>query len=205
MISPSRSTARAVAVLALVVAAGGCAAAPDPAPAPSTSPSAPPSTSPAPVSETSSAPAAQARCTAADLTVGLGEPAGEGQRTVPIVYTNSSAQPCGIRGVPGVDLVGPPDPNGETYQVLRPGATDERPEETLRPGESATATLTYLTYEPGSVGSLGSTEWVPARVVTTPPGDTAQLTVPWTSGDTVLRQDSATRPGTFVGPLTVDS
>ena len=106
--------------------------------------------------------------------------------------------------MPGVDLVGPPDPNGEAYQVPRPVADENGAAETLEPGATATATLTYLTDSPGSVGTLGSTGWVPAQVVSTPPGDTEQLTASWESGDTVLRQDGATRPGTFVGPLAVD-
>ncbi len=55
---------------------------------------------------------------------------------------------------------------------------------------------------PPAVPPAGATT-APTRVVTTPPGDTAQLTVPWTSGDTVLRQDGATRPGTHVSPLAI--
>jgi hypothetical protein len=124
-----------------------------------------------------------------------------GQRTVPLVYTNISARPCVVSGVPGVDLLGSKDPNGTTYSVPRPNADAPQKRYTLGPGKRATATLTYLTDTPGSVGSLGSTGWTPTQVVTTPPGDTHQLVTPWTSGDTVLRQDSATHPGTFVGPL----
>ena len=117
---------------------------------------------------------------------------------LPLIYTNSSDRPCEAYGVPGVDLVGPDDPNGDTYSVLRPGAQDEQASGTLQPGAAATAPLTYLTDSPGSVGSLGSTGWVPTEIVTTPPGDTEQLRAPWPSGDTVTRQDSATRPGTYV-------
>lgn len=53
------------------------------------------------------------------------------------------------------------------------------------------ARLTYLTDPAGRR---------PAELATTPPGDTAQLTVPW-NGEPVLRQDGATRPGTYIGPL----
>lgn len=70
----------------------------------------------------------------------------------------------------------------------------------LEPGSSATAVLTYLTGTDGSVRTSGATGWVPTELVTTPPSDTAQLTVPW-NGDPVLRQDGTTRPRTYVGPL----
>lgn len=96
---------------------------------------------------------------------------------------------------------GPDDPNGPTYQVLRVGVEDQQASSTIEPGRTATATLTYLTDSPGGFGTSGSTGWVPTELVTTPPGDTEQLTAPWPSGDTVVRQDGATRPGTFVEAL----
>jgi hypothetical protein len=180
-----------------LVACGGAA----PAPA---APAVPPTTAPRPAAAPATTAAEVARCVAADLAARLGARAGDpgsGQLTVPIVYTNTSKKPCRIWGVPGVDLHGPADPNGPVYSLPRPGADQAQQRFTLVPGASATATITYLTDTPGSVGSFGSTGWVPAQVVTTPPGDTSSLTMPWTTGDTVLRQDSATRPGTFVGPL----
>lgn len=187
------------AVLAplLLLALTGCGSA-EPSPdaaAASGTPSAPTS---APTATATADATQAARCVAADLRVELGEPTGEGQRTVPVVYTNVSDRACEARGVPGVDLVGPDDPNGPTYPVFRQEADGAVTE--LEPGSSATAVLTYLTGTDGSVGTSGSTGWVPTGLVTTPPGDTAQLTAPW-NGDPVLRQDGATRPGTYVGPL----
>lgn len=189
---------RAAGVLLGVLTLAACGAPTDTAAPAATTP--PPSSSPAPTTSaaTTTAEAETARCTAADLTLSVGEPTGEGQRELPLIYTNSSDRPCEAYGVPGVDLVGPDDPNGDTYSVLRPGAQDEQASGTLQPGAAATAPLTYLTDSPGSVGSLGSTGWVPTEIVTTPPGDTEQLRAPWSSGDTVTRQDSATRPGTYV-------
>lgn len=149
--------------------------------------------------------AAPVRCTASDLGLRLGDRGPEpspGQRTVALVYTNISNRPCYVSGVPGVDLMGPADPNGPTYSVARPNADAAQPRYTLGPGRKATATLTYLTDTPGSVGSQGSKGWIPTQIITTPPGDTHQLLTPWTLGDTVVRQDAATHPGTFVGPLT---
>ncbi|MBW0134402.1 DUF4232 domain-containing protein [Pseudonocardia abyssalis] len=185
---------RSLLLPALLLTLAGCGGAPA-APAPTTEP-APTTTSAA---ATTTPPTGEvARCVAADLRAGLGEASGEGQRTVSIVYRNVSDRPCEARGVPGVDLRGPDDPNGPVYSVLRQEADGAGA--TLEPGGSVSATLTYLTDSDGSVGTLGSTGWVPTELVTTPPGDTSQLTVPW-NGDTVLRQDGATRPGTYVGPL----
>lgn len=174
------------------------------APAPTPEPAATSVSPTTTAAATTTAVAEAARCTAAELGVRLGDRGPDtdpGQKTVPLVYTNISSQPCVISGVPGVDLLGPKDPNGTTYSVPRPNADAAQKRYTLGPGQKATATLTYLIYTPGSTGSLGSTTWTPTQVVTTPPGDTHQLVTPWTSADTVLRQDSATHPGTFVGPL----
>lgn len=187
----------AVATTMTLTACGGAAAPVTGAPVSSAA------TTTATTAESGAGPAA--RCTAAELGVRLGEKGPEtspGQETVALVFTNTSGRACVASGVPGVDLQGPPDPNGPTYSVPRPGAGAAQRSYTLDPGASATATLTYLTDTPGSIGSQGSTGWKPTQVVTTPPGDTAQLTAAWTLGDTVLRQDEATHPGTFVGPLT---
>ncbi|MBN9102560.1 MAG: DUF4232 domain-containing protein [Pseudonocardia sp.] len=135
------------------------------------------------------------RCTAADLGLrvgGRGPDVNPGQKTVALVYTNISSRPCYVTGVPGVDLLGPADPNGPTYPVPRPGADAVQPRTTLGPGRKASATLTYLS---------GGAGWVPTEIITTPPGDTHQLVTRWSLGDPVLRQDGATHPGTFVGPL----
>lgn len=184
---------RFLALVPLVLLAG-CGSAATPAPTPSTAPTTTESSAAA-----TTPPAGEvARCVAADLRAGLGEATGEGQRTVSIVYRNVSGRPCEARGVPGVDLRGPDDPNGPVYSVFRQEA--DGASAVLEPGGSVSATLTYLTDADGSVGTLGSTGWIPTELVTTPPGDTAQLTVPW-NGDAVLRQDGATRPGTYVGPL----
>lgn len=175
-----------VLLAALVACGGGTATTP-------TTP--PPATTVAPTTTSAAAttqPAAAARCVAGDLELSLGAPTGEGQRTVQVVYTNVSDRPCEARGVPGLDLRGPDDPTyGPSYSVFRQGADQEHAAVTVAPGSTVSAPLTYLTDPAG---------WLPAELVTTPPGDTAQLTVPW-NGEPVLRQDGATRPGTYIGPL----
>ncbi|WP_329062374.1 DUF4232 domain-containing protein [Amycolatopsis sp. NBC_01480] len=146
------------------------------------------------------------RCTTADLSASLGSPTqhqdAAGQFDVPLKYTNTSSHSCALHGVPGVDLVGPDDPNGTTYHL--PRIDNGVPMNVVEPGQSATATVTVLTQTPGSVGSLGSTGWTPTRLVTIPPGQTQPLTVAWPSSLTVMRQDSATHPGSFVNGILAD-
>jgi hypothetical protein len=112
------------------------------------------------------------------------------------VYTNTSRSGCLLRGVPGLDLHGPADPNGPVYQLPRQDRGG--PGVMLAPGASAAARVVVLSYEQGSVGSAGSTRWTPTRLVTIPPGETTPLTVTWPAGLTVLRQDAATHPGSWV-------
>jgi len=101
-----------------------------------------------------------------------------------------------LRGVPGVDLHGPNDPNGPVYSLYRKDTG--APGVTLRPGASASARLVVLSDSPGSFGSFGSTNWVPNAARHHSARRDHQLTVPWPAGLTVSRQDAATHPGTWV-------
>ncbi|MBB5857807.1 DUF4232 domain-containing protein [Amycolatopsis umgeniensis] len=150
--------------------------------------------------------AATPRCATEDLAVSLGEPKqleeATGQYDVPVTFKNISSHTCGLHGVPGVDLVGPDDPNGPVYHLPRVDngvRVNEVP-----PGSTATATVTVLTQDPGSVGSGGSTSWTPAKLVTTPPGQAEALSADWPSGLPVLRQDAATHPGSWVNGILAD-
>jgi hypothetical protein len=118
-----------------------------------------------------------------------------GQTAIPLVYMNTSKTACLLHGVPGLDLHGPADPNGPVYQLRR---QDQGGGITLAPGASASARVVVLSYEEGSVGSAGSTRWTPTQLVTIAPGETTALTVAWPAGLTVLRQDMATHPGSWV-------
>ena len=71
-------------------------------------------------------------------------------------------------------------------------------------GTTATATITVLKAGGGSTGSLGSTSWTPTQLKTIPPGQTQPLTANWPSDLPVLRQDSATHPGTYVNGILAD-
>ena len=210
-----RTLARAIVVIAL---AAGCA---QPAEQPTSQPSAQPDSasvaqSPEKGASTSAAAspavgaagqgAAVQRCHTAQLTARLGARATaspgqtSGQTAIPLVYTNTGKTSCLLRGVPGLDLHGPADPNGPVYQLPRQDRGGAGV--TLTPGASASARVVVLTYENGSVGSAGSTRWTPTQLVTIPPGETTPLTVAWPAGVTVLRQDEATHPGSWVESFT---
>ena len=169
----------------------------------SSSPSAastPPATTTTTATTTSTAVTA---CPSNDLTLSLGATTpvagGSGQYQLPLIFTNNGSTPCTLRGYPKAELHGPSDPNGPVYQL--PEAPAAVTTVTLTVGGTAEATLTYLKAENGDVGSMGSTHWVPTTVVITPPGSTGQLTASWPSHDPVLRQDEATHPGSYVGPV----
>ena len=146
------------------------------------------------------------RCATADLSVSLGAPKkhddSSGQVDVPVTFKNTSTHNCGLYGLPEVSLLGPDDPNGATYQLVGTDNGVQRNE--VEPGRTATATITVLQPGNGSVGSMGSTSWTPTRAQITPPAQSQPLTVDWTPRIAVLRQDSATHPGSFVNGILAD-
>ncbi len=109
--------------------------------------------------------------------------------------TNAS---CRVSGFPDVELIGPIDPMfGSIYFV--PDQAGRSESVTLRPGLRAHAVLTWLPWSKGNV----SPRWVPGYVrvvVRTNRGLSFAMALPWRFGS-VLRQDAATHPGTYVGPI----
>jgi hypothetical protein len=135
--------------------------------------------------------AAAPRCGTGSLSLSTGPygaPGDDSQIHFAVILTNISPQSCMLQGYPGVDLVGP---DGPTYSLPRQSG-DPQPL-TLAPGASASSRLTFLPTPTG---------WVPRTIVVTPPDATTQLETPWIPGQiAVLRQDGATHPGTYIGPL----
>ncbi|ORB16043.1 hypothetical protein BST36_26430 [Mycolicibacterium moriokaense] len=134
-------------------------------------------------------------CTPDSLTVNTGPygaPGDSSQIHFDVILTNIAEQACALQGYPGVDLVGPDDPMwGPVYSLPRQSG-DPQPL-TIAPGASASSRLTFLPAPDG---------WVPTFIVVTPPDATTSLEVPWIPGGVgVLRQDGATSPGTYIGPL----
>jgi len=117
-----------------------------------------------------------------------------GQDELEVILTNISPQSCTLQGYPGVDLVGPDVPMwGPVFSLTRQSG-DPQPF-TLEPGASATSILTI------GAPSLPEDFWYPATLVVTPPDATTQLQMPWIPYTPVLRQDGATSPATYIGPL----
>lgn len=132
------------------------------------------------------------RCTLDEVSASLGRTTGEaGQRHTAIVWTNTSAEACTMTGFGGVDLQGPDDPMGPTYSLRRA----EQPASPVRlePGGTAHTTITWLPPQDGS-------EWTPSGMLVTPPDETRSANLEWPGG-AVLRQDGATRPGTYISPV----
>ena len=156
------------------------------------SPEQPASTTPAaaaPEEDTASTGQAADRCTDADLSATLDEPTGTGQQNTILAWRNTSDQPCTMTGFGGVDLRGPDDPTfGPSYSL--PRSSDQPTTITLEPGGTGITTIT----------TLSGGDWTPTEVVVTAPDETTSTTVPWRGGP-VQRQDGATRPGSFIGPV----
>jgi hypothetical protein len=141
---------------------------------------------------TASVPARTGRCTLDQLTASLGRTTGEaGQRHTTVVWTNTSTSDCVLDGFGGVDLQGPDDPMGSTYSLPRSSATPQS--FTLAPGHAAHTTITWLPPQDGP-------GWTPTTMLVTPPNETRSARLDWPGG-AVLRQNGATHPGTYIGPV----
>lgn len=195
----TRPAAVAVAAaVAAVIGAAGCASGSGATP-PAASAS-PASGTPATVTTPAATPAAAAaaaagRCHTAGLSVALGTPQGQPgtQRTVPVVFTNTSGASCTMFGYPGVNLV---QTTADQWQLVRQVAPVRTV--TLAPGAAAHATLTFYQWS----AAVPNVKLVPARLFVTPPDETTFATIGWLPGIIVVRQDGATHPLTYIGPVT---
>jgi hypothetical protein len=118
-----------------------------------------------------------------------------GQYHLNLVFVDRGPTRCRLRGWPSIELIGPDDPSfGAIYVIPRRSGSSGNV--VLSVGAAAHAALTWL---PPSEGR----PWVPGylrAVVPTASGESLPMAVPWRFGP-VLRQDAATHPGTFVGPV----
>lgn len=115
------------------------------------------------------------------------------QSYIALVLTNESEQPCALQGYPDVQLIGAEDPMFGPIYVVPRQAGDPQPL-TLAPADSARSILTYLPGPPDG--------WIPDTIVVRPPHTSTRLETPWIiPGTSVVRQDAATHPGTYIGPL----
>lgn len=134
------------------------------------------------------------RCRTAQLAFavapGSGAQSKGAQGAVTVTLTNKGAKSCVMKGYPGVDLVG-----GPTRWSLTRQTSESRSTVTVRPGATTTFVIFYLPFDKGD-----GQEFRPKSIVITPPDETHSHSLPWTYSS-VLLQDGATRPGTYVGPV----
>ncbi|RCH66069.1 DUF4232 domain-containing protein [Streptomyces sp. SDr-06] len=112
------------------------------------------------------------------------------QGAVTITLTNKGAKACVMKGYPGVDLVG-----GSTKWSLTRYTAESPSTVTVRPGATTTFNIFYLPFSKGA-----GQEFQPKSIVVTPPNETHAHTLPW-DFSSVLLQDGATHPGTYVSPV----
>lgn len=140
--------------------------------------------------------AGQASRCALSLELGRRSGTSPGQFHLDLVFVNRGDAGCRLAGWPDVELIGPDDPTFGSIYVL-PRQSGRREAVTLPAGESAHATLTWLP------PSDHLRRWVPGYlrvVVPTASGPSVPMAVAWGRG-AVLRQDRATYPGTYIGPI----
>jgi hypothetical protein len=133
-------------------------------------------------------------CQASGLKISL-----SGQNTISsqivqwVRLTNATTTPCTMDGFAGVNLVGSAsgqsnyswslDRDGESYSTI-----------TVDAGESAYFGIKYLPWAAGDSAPINV-----ADIVLTPPNTTTSVTLPWSAS--VLLQDAATHPGTYLTPV----
>jgi len=142
------------------------------------------------------APAAGATCQAAQLSYALGALTGTSQRTQVVDLTNKGSAACTLRGFPGVDLHGAANGHQDfTWSLVRQSAAYSAV--TLAPGQTGHFSLIYLP------GTSASTDMTVSRLVITPPNAYTQAGLTW--NQSVVLQDGATHPGTYITPVAAGS
>lgn len=138
--------------------------------------------------------AATRTCQAGDLDISLsGQNEVSGQIIEWIQLSNKTSQPCTMDGFAGVDLVGAA--NGKSDYAWPLGRDSEKYSKvTLNPGEAAYFGITYLPWASGDGNKLAVT-----KIRLTPPNTTTTVTLSFSAS--VLLQDAATHPGTYLTPI----
>jgi hypothetical protein len=133
-------------------------------------------------------------CQTAKLTFALGASSGtSSQRTQAVKLTNKGSSACTLRGFPGVNLIGTvQDKKNYSWPLVRQSLHYSTV--TLKPGGTAHFNLIYLPAVPGDGININVT-----TIVITPPNDYKHAELTWRHS--VLLQDGATHPGTYISPV----
>lgn len=133
-------------------------------------------------------------CQTAKLRFALGARRGTpGQPTQVVNLTNKGSSACTLRGFPGVNLVGTVK-STEHYSWSLVRQSLHYSTVTLNPGGTAHFNLIYLPAVPGDGININVT-----TIVITPPNDYKHAELTWRHS--VLLQDGATHPGTYISPV----
>ena len=135
-------------------------------------------------------------CQAAQLSYTLGALTGTSQRTQVVDLVNKGSSACTLQGFPGVDLHG--TANGQqdfAWSLVRQSAPYSAV--TLEPGQAGHFSLIYLP------GTSASTDITVSKLVITPPNAYTQAELTW--NQSVVLQDGATHPGTYITPVVAGS
>jgi hypothetical protein len=209
-----RTSTAAACALAAGLAAGGCTStspgsSASPAPSPVITDSTAPAVNGSPAAPVSDAPSTAApspggqaagsggTCQAQDLRFTLPAktttPGFPGQKRQAVDLTNTGQGACTLTGFPGVDLVGlARGQQNYTWSLVRQSASYSQV--TLQPGGTAHFTVIYVPEAPGDSGAIEVD-----KMVITPPNDFTQAEVTWNRS--VVLQDGATHPGTYISPV----
>ncbi|MDL5159730.1 DUF4232 domain-containing protein [Actinomycetospora termitidis] len=121
------------------------------------------------------------------------------QRTVRVVWTNTTDRTCTLSGYGHAILQAAPEQEWEsgTQYALRE-QDRAAPSTRLAPNGQAHTTITYL---PGGDDTMAG-EYVPTALIVTPPGndELGAAVLAWPGGP-VAYQAGATRPGSYFGPV----
>jgi Protein of unknown function (DUF4232) len=133
-------------------------------------------------------------CQTAKLSYALGGKSGTAsQRTQVVKLTNRGSSACTLTGFPGVNLVGTVrGKKSYSWSLVRESVRYSTV--TLRPGGTAHFNLIYLPFAPGDGTDIAVT-----TIVITPPNDFSHVELSW--HQSVLLQDAATHPGTYISPV----
>jgi len=133
-------------------------------------------------------------CQTAKLRFALGASRGtSSQRTQVVKLTNKGSSACTLRGFPGVNLIGTvKGKKNYSWSLVRQSLHYSTV--TLKPGGTAHFNLIYLPAVQGDGININVT-----TIVITPPNDYKHAELTWRHS--VLLQDGATHPGTYISPV----
>jgi len=135
-------------------------------------------------------------CQASGLKISLsGQNTVSGQVIQWVQLSNNTSTPCRMDGFAGVNLVG--TASGDSDYTWPLGRDSESYSKiTLQAGESAYFGIKYLPWTSGDSAPINV-----VKIVLTPPNTTTSVTLPWSAS--VLLQDEATHPGTYLTPISL--